>query len=137
MSDDLPELIRDWPPVVDYLGPCPSWCKGRPHESTSDAPCDQYHVSEIMDVLNVDTERGEYWTLGTEIEWAPFASRPEDWAVVGSVYLDGDDVPVPMTADQIRALADSLAGQAVKLRAFAERLVEAQVEERAARTWRT
>ena len=59
VSDDLPELIRDWPPAVDHLGPCPSWCQGRPHESTSDAPCDQYHVSGIMDALNVDTVRGD------------------------------------------------------------------------------
>lgn len=85
----------------------------------------------------MNTERGECWTLGTEIEWAPFSSQPEDRTVVGSVYLDGDDVPVPMTVDQIRALADSLAGHAVKLRAFADRLVETQAEERAARFWRT
>ena len=116
------------PPDIDLLGPCPEWCAGRPHQFRGDEPDTQSHVSPTMHRLYVatasddETSEGErYWLLGAEIEWYPFSRQEKDREIAGLVYIDGG-APVEMTPDQIRALADSLAPQADRLREFADLL---------------
>lgn len=124
------------PPDIDRLGPCPDWCKGRPHLIRGDEPSEQCHTSEVMHKLFVGTARdaavpeegSRCWTLGVEIDWWPFAERLDHRRINGMVYIDGDD-PVEMTPDQIRTLADSLSPQADRLREFADLLEALHVED--------
>lgn len=127
--EEIRERLRNPPPVMDRLGECPTWCKGRPHMFNTSEPDQQAHMSEPMHKLYVATkfdhsrvlDGDRYWTLGAELEWRPFAERPEDAEIAGLVYVDGG-MPVEMTPDQIRAFADSLAPQAERLREFADLL---------------
>jgi len=117
-------------------GPCPDWCKGRPHLIRGDKPSEQFHTSEVMHKLFVETARddcapeegGQYWTLGVEIDWWPFAERLDHRRINGTVYIDGND-SVEMTPAQIRALADSLIPQADRLREFADLLESLHTED--------
>jgi hypothetical protein len=129
------EILRNPGPDIDRLGPCPDWCKGRPHDFRGDVASEQAHLSDTWHKLYVETKHpappvdgGRYWLLGVEIEWAPFANSAEDREIVAMVFIDGG-MPVEMTPDQIRALADSLAPQADRLREFADYLAGLRVEE--------
>ncbi len=124
-------------PDADHLGPCPDWCKGRPHDVRGDVASEQSHISEVMIPLEVETgvvtipwkPRGDYSLLGAEIEWVPFADTPANRRIVGLVYLEGEGAPVEMGPDQIRALADALIPQAARLRGFADMLEGLRVED--------
>ncbi|MHA6764433.1 DUF6907 domain-containing protein [Streptacidiphilus sp. PAMC 29251] len=124
-------------PDIDLLGPCPDWCKGRPHEIQGDVASEQDHTSEVMISLEVEVgvptiswkPLGPHSLLGTEIVWTPFADTLARRGICGLVYLDGDDAPAEMTPDQIRTLADHLIPQAGRLREFADLLDSLRVED--------
>lgn len=139
-EEDLEHLrwIRAHPrPDVDQLGPCPDWCRGRPHMIRGDVASEQDHISEVM--ISLEVEAGvptipwkpldSHALLGVEIAWTPFADNPAHRGICGLVYIDGDDAPVEMTPDQIRALADGLIPQAARLREFADKLESLRVED--------
>ncbi|MHA6762058.1 DUF6907 domain-containing protein [Streptacidiphilus sp. PAMC 29251] len=124
-------------PDIDLLGPCPDWCKGRPHDIRGDVASEQDHMSEVM--ISMEVEAGtptvpwephdSHSMLGAEIAWAPFADNPAQRGICGLVYLEGEGPPAEMTPDQIRTLADSLIPQAARLREFADLLESLRVED--------
>jgi hypothetical protein len=135
VSDDLPELIHgDYRPAADHLGPCPPWCKGRPHDHDRERPNDQFHVAEPVELL-VEIDGRMVVHAGAEIVQYPMSMFLHRRGVEVSMYWeDGDG---PLDANGLHTLADGLVDYAGRLRELAARLVHAQAEDLAAKAWRT
>ena len=134
MDDDRTdeELLDAWPEaepeVPDLLGPCPTWCTGRPHQGfNSEYPEDQSHDSEKLD-FQVDVEQGqaEVYALA-EIAWEPYATRPEKRAVYVSMHWECTSYRLG-PAD-VLSVADGLEAYAGRLRVLAAQLAEIRAGE--------
>ena len=126
-DDDLPELIRDWPPVPDLLTDCPDWCKGPPHNHGSEWPGDQCHASEPVE-LNVLTAdgRNELYALA-ELVWYPLSDTAQQRLIYVSMHWE--DGEQPLSPPDLVAVADGLVGYAEQLRQLADRLTRLRAEQ--------
>jgi hypothetical protein len=126
------ELIDGWPEeepeAPDFLGPCPDWCKGRPHlENTSEFPQDQSHDSEPVG-FQVDVAAGPAEVCAfAQIVWQPYAERPERREVYVSMHWECESRRLG-PADILK-VADGIEAYAGRLRELAAQLADIRAGE--------
>lgn len=124
MDETDEELLDGWeeyPEVPDFLGPCPPWCKGRPHlDNSSEYPEDQSHDSEPMG-FQVDVAAGPAEVDAfAQIIWQPYSMFPERREVYVSMHWECESRRLG-PADVLK-VADALEAYAVRLRELAAEL---------------
>lgn len=121
-EDTLRSATRDdEPQAPDLLGPCPEWCKGRPHLDNSSAhACDQSHDSELLEFQVALASGGTELRAFAEIVWVPFSEVPGGSEVYVSMAWESDSLR--LGPDDVLAVAHGLEGYAVQLRELSAQL---------------